>query len=60
MQFYEPVPEVHRVEHVAMAGAGLPGATEESIHLTVAGDHLIIDADGIVESVSYTGRTSPG
>ncbi len=43
-----------------MVVAGLPGATPESVRLTVAGDNLLIDTDGGVKSVSCNGRTSPG
>lgn len=42
----EPIPEVHRIENEVMVIAELPGATKESVHLAVAGNELIIDADG--------------
>ena len=42
----EPIPEVHRIENEVMVIAGLPGATNESVHLAVVGNELIIDADG--------------
>lgn len=42
----DPIPEVHRIEDEVMVIAELPGATKESIDLTLAGNRLIIDADG--------------
>ena len=41
----EPIPEVHQIENEVMVIAELPGATKESVHLVVAGNELIIDAD---------------
>ncbi len=42
----DPIPEVHRIEDEVMVIAELPGATRESVHLTLKGNLLIIDADG--------------
>jgi len=42
----EPMPEVHRIDNEIRVIAGLPGATRESVRLTLDGDELIIDADG--------------
>lgn len=39
-----PVAEVHRIDNEVKVIAELPGATEESIHLDIQGNKLIIDA----------------
>jgi HSP20 family molecular chaperone IbpA len=55
----EPVPEVHRIENEVMVIAELPGATKESVHLTVAGSQLIIDADDGARQYHTTAELPP-
>lgn len=42
----DPIPEVHRIDNEIMVIAGLPGATRESVRLSLDGNELIIDAEG--------------
>lgn len=55
----EPVPEVHRLENEVMVIAELPGATKDSVYLLVAGDQLIIHADGGVSQYHTAAALPP-
>jgi len=55
----EPVPEVHRIEDEVMVIAELPGATRETVRLTVLGNELVIDADGGVRQYHTTAAIPP-
>jgi HSP20 family molecular chaperone IbpA len=50
----EPIPEVHLIEDEVMVIAELPGATRETVKLSVMGNELVIDADGGVRQYHTT------
>ena len=55
----EPIPEVHQIENEVMVIAELPGATNDSVHLAVVGNELIIDAEGGARQYHTTAALPP-
>jgi HSP20 family molecular chaperone IbpA len=55
----EPIPEVHRVDEDVMVIADLPGATRETVRLTVKGNELVVNAEGGVRQYYITAALPP-
>ncbi len=55
----EPLTEVHRIEDEVMVIAELPGATKETVRLSVMGNELVIDAEGGVRQYHTTAALPP-
>ncbi|MDO9549735.1 MAG: Hsp20/alpha crystallin family protein [Methanoregula sp.] len=55
----EPIPEVHLIDDEVMVIAELPGATKETVKLSVMGNELVIDADGGVRQYHTTAALPP-
>ncbi|PKL70439.1 MAG: hypothetical protein CVV30_03535 [Methanomicrobiales archaeon HGW-Methanomicrobiales-1] len=55
----EPIPEVHLIEDEVMVIAELPGATRDSVRLTVVGNELVIDAEGGIRQYHTTAALPP-